>query len=58
MQSRKHYVFDGIFNRDDVLRIAAVDLVHQRRHGGRLSRPGRAPDQTQPVMKACELLDL
>ena len=51
-------VFDRIFDGHDVLRVAAIDLIHQRRHRGRLAGSGRTSDEHQPVMESCELLHL
>ena len=51
-------VLDRIFDRDDVLRVAPVDLVDQRRHRRRLSRAGGAADEDQAVMQPGDLLDL
>ena len=51
-------VFDRIFDRDDVLRVAPVDLVDERGDGRRLSRAGRAADEDETVMQPRDLLDL
>ena len=51
-------VLDRILNRDDVLRIAPVDFVDERRHGRRLSSAGGAADEHEPMMQPRHLLDL
>ena len=51
-------VFDRIFNRDDVLRIARVDRVHQRRHGCGFSRSRRAAHEHQAMRQTGQLFHL
>ncbi len=51
-------VLDRIFNRDDVLCVAPVDLVDERRDRRGLSRSGGTADQNQAVMQPGDLLNL
>jgi hypothetical protein len=49
---------DRILDGDDVLRIAAINLVDERRNRCGLSRARRAADEDQSVVQARNLLDL
>jgi hypothetical protein len=49
-------VLDRILDRDDVARVAAVDLVDQRGQRRRLARPGRAADQHEAARQPREQL--
>ena len=51
-------VLDRILDRDDVARVAAVDLLDQRRQRRRLPGAGRSADQHQPARQLREQLDL
>ena len=50
-------VLDRILDGDDVPRLAAVDLLDQRRQRRRLARAGRAADEHEAARQARELLD-
>ena len=49
-------ILNGIFNGQNVARIAAIDLIHQRGNCRRFSRARRAADQDQPARQVCQLL--
>ena len=51
-------VLDRILDGDDVPRVAAVDLVHQRRQRRRLAGSGRPADEHQTARQARERLDV
>src|SRR4029453_9078347 len=48
---------DRVFDRHDVLRPRAVDVIDDRREGGCLPRAGRAGDEDQPALFIGQLLD-
>ncbi len=48
------FVFDGIFNGDDMARFAAVDVVDQRGERGRFARTRGASDQNQAARQMRE----
>ena len=51
-------VLDRIFDRDDVPRVAMVDLVDQRRQRRRLAGTGRTADEHQPARQTRERFDV
>src|SRR5206468_6089924 len=42
---------DGVLERDDVLLVRLVDVVHDRRHRGALSRAGAPGDEDQAPLR-------
>ena len=50
-------VLDRILDRDDVPRVALVDLVHQRRQRRRLAGAGRPADEHEPARQPRDGLD-
>jgi len=47
-------VLDRVLDCDDVAGVSMVDLIHERRHGGRLPRAGGTADEHQAARKPAE----
>ena len=50
-------ILNGIFDRDDVARVAAIDLIHQRGNRRRFARARRPADQDKSARKVGKLFD-